>query len=163
MLFNFTFISNQTDARVSFWNVYDFLIVAVTCHASCQTCFSNLSTACFSCANGFYLSPNNTCTATCTGALYILPSPTNPLTGECVSACPQGYYSSGTTCMKCASGCLVCSSATLCTLYSPADPNYQNAWTKYLALWIIIILLGIFLIIALVWRFCIYSKPIVPI
>ena len=161
MLFNFTFISGQTDSRVSFWNLYDFLIVAVKCDPSCATCYNSLSTACFSCADNYYLTPNNTCIITCPGSLYILPSPTNSKTGECVSACPQGYYLSGTTCTKCATGCLVCLSATLCTLYTP-DPNYQNLWTKYLAVWIIIILFVIFLIIVLIWRFCIYSKHIVP-
>ena len=158
MLFNFTYISDQKDSSVQFWNLFDFLIVTVNCDLSCATCYSSTATSCYSCANGYYLSPNNTCTKTCIGSLYILPSKQNPQTGECVSACPQGYYLSALTCLPCSTGCLICSSGTFCNLYEPGSSS--SLWSQYMALWIVIILLGIFVIAAACWRLLFYSKPI---
>jgi hypothetical protein len=160
MLFNFTYISDQRDSTVQFWNLFDFTLVTVNCNVACATCYSSTATSCFSCADNYYLSPNNTCTSTCIGSLYILPSKQNPLTGECVSACPQGYYLSALTCVACPSGCLVCSSATFCSLYDSTGWSSSSLWNDYMALWIVIILLGVFIIAAACWRIFFYSKPI---
>lgn len=158
MLFNFSSISLQKDSTVQFWNLFDFLIVTVNCDPACAACFSNTSSSCSSCANGFYLVPNNTCASGCPWPLLLLPSPLNPNTGECISACPQGYYSSTAgTCLACPTGCLKCIDATLCDIENPSSSG-RNLWKDYMAVWIVIILLGVFLIVSLVWRLCFYSK-----
>jgi len=163
MLFNFTSVSTEINPNIRFWNLFDFMIVAVTCDISCASCYANTPTSCYSCANGYYMVPNNTCLSACTTSLYLLPNPTNSLTGECLSSCPQGYYAAFTTinvCLPCAAGCLSCSSSTFCLIYDPSTSSSSNLWKQYMAVWIIVIILGLFIIASVVWRLCFYTKPI---
>ena len=158
LLINFTSLGLQRDPQLQFWNLFDFTIVTVNCDPSCATCYSNLPTSCFSCTNGFYLTNGNTCTSACTGGLYVLPSPLNPLTGQCVSACPQGFYLSGIVCQACPSGCLACTSPTNCITTNTLPTT--SLWNQFIAVWVIIIVLGILLLIGICWRLLFYSKPI---
>lgn len=117
MVVNFTSLSSERDASRQFWNLYDILVAVVTCDSACATCYGSAPSNCFSCANGFFYVDNNICQAPCPGTLpYVLPAPTNSLTGTCVAQCPQGFYLSGSTCTACPSQCIACIDANTCTV-----------------------------------------------
>lgn len=138
---------------MQFWSPFDINIAYKACHGWCTTCYAAGSNNCYSCINTYFLSPNNTCTLGCALPYYKLPSLTNPLTGICVTACPQGYFLSATfICTQCASGCLMCTSLTNCQLSLTSFSDGSNLWKDKIAIWIILILLGVVLIIGLICR-----------
>jgi hypothetical protein len=156
MLVNITYPNLQRDASVRFWNLYDALIVIATCHAACAQCFGAANTQCTSCANGYYYLNNNTCLAACPGSYLLLINPFNALTGQCLSACPQGYYASGASCLACSSGCLACTSASSCSVSS--TPGEETLWSRFVEVWVIVLILGILLSAGIIWRiFCFKS------
>jgi hypothetical protein len=59
------------------------------CTANCQIC--NTSSTCLSCANGYSITANGSC-----------------------SSCPPGQFSSGGYCTVCVLNCLICSSYSTC-------------------------------------------------
>lgn len=151
MIINFTSLSNERDSSDQFWNLYDILVAVVVCHPYCQTCYNTANTNCFSCSDNYYYVENNTCQSPCPATLpYILPAPTNSLTGNCVAQCPQGFYLSGTTCAACPSHCIACIDANTCSVSSTISGN--SLWTEYLTLWIILIILGIILLVGVFYR-----------
>lgn len=74
------------------------------CSSTCGKC-SGTATTCTACPTGqfFY---NGQCYATC---------PTAIVAGVCTNICQDGFYLSGTSCLKCSSTCVTCSAATTCT------------------------------------------------
>ena len=83
---------------------------ANTCNPD-TTCNSNSS--CTVCAEGYYLTSGN-CQACTLGLNCVACDPNTP--ANCL-ACRSGFYLDGNfTCQTCAINCLVCDSATFCTL-----------------------------------------------
>ncbi len=133
--------------------------MVATCDVACQTCFGALPTQCFLCANNYYYEDNNTCLNTGCPGRYILPYDQNVLTsGQCVTACPQGYYLSGTHCFSCPSNCLACTSATDCTVSATSKAN--STFKEHLTVWIIVIIIGVLLLVGIIWRLVCYTPSI---
>jgi len=81
-----------------------------------------------------------------------LPSLNDSTTGICVSACPQGYYINGSVCFSCTVGCLSCLSSGFCLVYLNQSNSTSTLWNKYIALWVILIILGILLLTGVIWK-----------
>ena len=158
MLINLTYPNFERDPTIKFWCLFDIIIVATNCHANCATCYGALNTECFSCRSGFYYFENNTCLAGCAAGLFLLVNQLNTTTGECLASCPQGYYHSGTNCLACETGCLSCNDANVCLAWSAVEE--ESLWRKFLVVWVIIIILGVFLIFAIVWKVAFSQKAV---
>lgn len=161
LLINFSSLTNEKDSNVQFWSLFDLNIVTVNCNPACAACYlTNGANTCTACILPNYLTAN-TCAACATGTYSLLPpNPVPTIGGYCVTACPPGYYISSTSCLACSSGCLSCTSASSCLLTADSVEKY-SLWKDKLALWIIIILIGIFLMGAIIWKvFCEKGKTV---
>ena len=107
--------------------------------SNCLDCYYSTllsKTICTTCANSYFLYPNNTCLAVCPSAgyylyqnKYCLPCGLNCATcssdsictvcnvnynlyqNQCVSTCPIGYYSNTGVCTACEANCKTCNSS----------------------------------------------------
>lgn len=149
LLINISSLTREKDPNVQFWSLFDINIITVNCNSLCSACYAGTSADCTACAAGSYLT-GNTC-GPCAGGMYQLSNPNTLLGGECVSACPQGYYVSGSSCVACASGCLSCTSASVCLLSTSSSTPQSSLWKDKMAVWIIIIIVGVLFIGALIW------------
>lgn len=155
---NISSLTNIKDSNIQYWSIFDLNIATVNCHALCASCYSsNAATTCTSCVANSFLT-GNTCGSCAVGMLQ-LPNINPLLGGFCVSSCPPGYYASSVACFACATGCLTCESATNCLLTASSAPQ-KSLWTRLMPLWIIIIILGIFLIIGVIWKIFFDKKSI---
>jgi hypothetical protein len=106
----------------------------------------------------FYLTGNTCNFQACTNPTdYILTTNNINVGGICVSTCPQGYYGDNITfpyvCYLCQTGCIVCLNATYCIKTMDDFNNSYSLFYDKMAIWIILIIIGALVIIALFWRF----------
>ena len=62
------------------------------CASTCGSCYGGSSYECITCAGGSFM-----------------------LNGQCIAACPSGYYADGSTCRQCVQGCATCANTAYCT------------------------------------------------
>lgn len=152
LLVNFTSLTGIRDSNIQFWSLFDLNILTVNCHSFCAACYGSTNICCTSCMPTYFLNLNNTCDTVCYFSMYKLPNVIDPTKGGiCVSSCPQGYYLSLTTCLPCISGCLSCTTSSDCSIYANSMKSYSLFQDK-IVLWIIIIILGVFLTVGIVWK-----------
>lgn len=118
LLLNFSSLTFQKDPLIQFWSPFDINIAYSPCDSSCSACYGPSNADCTACVSGSVLTNNNTCLSACPGGTILLPAVNDSTTGICVSTCPQGYYSNGSTCLSCSSGCLSCMSSGFCLVYN---------------------------------------------
>ena len=149
LTFNFSSISLLSIQQA--WGIQEIVLILHKCHESCGTCSGSQATDCLTCAIGLYFS-GSICVAYC--PFYSIPD-----TNQCVLACPTSYFlnSINKYCEPCAFGCEVCLSYEECILWT-TDSNPKNLFYDLIAAWIIIIVLGIFLIGLLLWKLCLSKK-----
>jgi hypothetical protein len=152
-------LTSIKDSNIQYWGIFDLNIATIDCNSLCASCFSsNAATTCTSCAMGSFLT-GNTC-GPCSGGLLQLPNYNPLLGGFCVATCPPGYYVSGVACVACQTGCLNCTSATVCLLTTTSSTSQSSLWQNLMPLWIIIIIVGILLVFGIFWRACCEKKNI---
>jgi len=141
----------STSTTLKSWGIKDLLIVVSKCDASCLTCFGSLATNCMSCQSGLYLQ----------GSICILNCPfyTMPATGTCITSCPAYYYINtyNNFCEPCPINCPTCLNSTTCVDWSEGN-DLKNVGRDYLAVWIILGILGLILISILLWKYCFSKK-----
>ena len=132
------------------WAIRDIVIILALCDSSCATCSSSSSSTCLTCASGLYFS-GTLCVSTC--PFYTLPD-----TGKCVTSCPVYYFlnSVNNYCEPCPSGCTTCTSSDQCISW--ANVEATNTFTELIAVWIILIILGLLIIGLLIWKLCLARK-----
>ena len=148
LLINISSLTREKDPNVQFWSLFDINVITVNCNSLCSACYSAAVSACTACAAGSYLT-GNTC-GTCAVGTYQLSNPNSLLGGECVAACPQGYYISATSCLSCASGCLSCNSSSTCLISTSSSTTSSSLWRDKMALWVLAIIVGVLLLGALI-------------
>jgi len=128
LILNFTSLTSVTDPSIQWWGIKELIISAKLCHSYCSTCYGPNNSNCLSCASSYYLQ-GNVCLQTCDNSLYTLPAK-----NLCVSVCPEGYYSfinstnQEKSCLKCQSGCLLCSGPDICQAWSDTSAYVPNLW-----------------------------------
>lgn len=117
-------------------------ILTKECNPGCSLCMGGGINECLSCSDSFYLH-GNICVSSCDkfsiAALRL-----------CVSECPAGYYTSGSSCIKCRSGCAICSDADSCTVEENGSST-ETLWEKNFEFWIALIVIGILVGLFVAW------------
>lgn len=101
----------------------------VDCSSSCFNCSAGTANDCTSCPSSQYLSTPTvgSCAATCTDANYQI---TDTINFKCTNNCPLTLMTSGSTCVKCASGTYKNPNTGLCTNTCP-DQTYADTSISY--------------------------------
>jgi hypothetical protein len=148
----FTAVGSSIDTNVAnqSWGVANLIILVHLCDPICQTCFSSTNTSCSSCPAGLFL----------LGSACILSCPyyTIPTSSVCVVTCPAYYFinTANKYCEPCPNGCPVCTQANTCSSWD-LNQNPSNLFYDNIALWIILIVLGIVILGIIIWK-CFLSK-----
>jgi len=136
----FSALTTISDPTIQFWGIKELIIASKMCHSYCLTCFGSLNSECMTCAVGYYLQ-GNLCLPSCSSNDYTVLD-----TRKCVSECPNRYYptvnqtNSANICLKCQSGCVVCSSSSMCQAWETDESTSKNVWTNNIAFFILLIL-----------------------
>lgn len=134
----------QSNSAIQFWGVKDLLVTVKLCDSTCQTCNDPNSNNCTSCTPGLYL-VGTLCIITC-------PTLTLPALGLCVNSCPAYYFinSQNNYCEPCALGCQICTAIDNCQVWD-ALSNPKSLFYDKMAVWIILVMFGVFLMGVLIW------------
>jgi hypothetical protein len=133
------------------WGIRDIVIILSTCDASCGSCVGATALDCISCASGLYFS-GSICISSC--PYYTLPD-----SDICVFSCPTYYFLNmiNNYCEACPKGCQVCTSSDKCISWD-GNSNQANSFYDLMAVWIIIIVIGLLILGIAIWRFCFAKK-----
>jgi hypothetical protein len=133
------------------WGIRDVTILLSSCDPSCGSCTASTNMDCLTCAAGLYFS-GTICVSTC-------PYYTIPATSQCVLSCPYYYFlnAANSYCEACPSGCSACTATDQCITWD-SGVFQQNLFMDLIAVWIIIIILGLIVVGLLIWRFALASK-----